>query len=316
MSATTLNYDLKLIMHELVKDDRWAVLTVLILHSNENNRCYPSMERIAELATNGNPNRASAAKQWLLKHGAIELVPFKKRYGKKEEGLPRRQHVYHLTGVINLDGKAYPYLYFGSHQQEQAEGKETILAKDGNEPEVMAHDNIASHNYATHNQSILNPLSSSISNSSSASAEGEPPPVTEKETQPSGQDSGDTTSLPPAAPPAKSPAQLENARRHDLATVMATYSFGVAEPTQQQITHWRGKKDSGVIGQLAADFPDLTPEELKAVFDEYERKKNPELPKLASKETIARHILTRRATPAKAKREVKVEIAGGEYGRL
>ena len=96
--STILNFDLKYSLHILSKNDRWNVLTVLIAHTNTRNRCWPSLTTIARLGTSGNRNHASNAKQWLLKHSAFRLVPFQKRFGEDEINLPRRQHIYELTG--------------------------------------------------------------------------------------------------------------------------------------------------------------------------------------------------------------------------
>lgn len=122
----TLNYDLKRSMAILTKGDRWNVLTVLMLHTNVRNRCYPSMDTIAEMATGNNRNRATKAKAWLLKHGAIKLVEYNKRIDD-EAKIPNRQHVYQLTGTwyacfdkdcdCGSNGAQYMYLYQGSQGQ-------------------------------------------------------------------------------------------------------------------------------------------------------------------------------------------------------
>jgi hypothetical protein len=98
-----LSYELKEVMPLLCQDDRWNVLTVLILFSNVRNRCWPSMDLIAKMGCNGNKARATRAKKWLVEHGAIELVKHSQRH-EDEKHLPPRQHVYQLTGVI----KVYP----------------------------------------------------------------------------------------------------------------------------------------------------------------------------------------------------------------
>lgn len=97
--STTLSYDIKRYMRLLTHDNRWNVLTVLILHANIRNRCFVGMDTIAEMATNGNKTKAARAKRWLQDHGAFELVPKDKRV-KEETRLPSRQHVYQLTGEL------------------------------------------------------------------------------------------------------------------------------------------------------------------------------------------------------------------------
>lgn len=120
--STTIDYDIKRAMRFLSKDCRWNVLTVLMLHANERNRCWPSMDTIQEMATGGSRRKATRAKQWLQKHGAFEIVPFDKRVGD-ETKLQPRQHIYQMTGVIKscndskcecgATGEIFHYLYLG-----------------------------------------------------------------------------------------------------------------------------------------------------------------------------------------------------------
>src|SRR5690606_9380519 len=99
--TTTLDYDLKHLMPLMVKDNRWNVLTVLILHTNIRNRCAVGMDTIAEMATGGNLTKATRAKKWLEQHKVFELVPYAKRVDT-ERDLPKRQHVYQLTGKFEM----------------------------------------------------------------------------------------------------------------------------------------------------------------------------------------------------------------------
>lgn len=121
MSAT-IDYEIKKAMKFLSKDCRWNVLTVLILHANVRNRCWPSMDTIQEMGTAGNRARATRAKKWLEKHGAFELVTFDKRVAEELKFQPR-QHVYQLTGLVKTcadkkcdcgaTGETFHYLYLG-----------------------------------------------------------------------------------------------------------------------------------------------------------------------------------------------------------
>lgn len=104
-----LNFQAKHHLLELIKEDRWTILTALLFDSNVDNRCWPSGDRIHRM-TGKSQTTITRAKQWLLKHKAIELVPYNERKGR-EKALPRRQHVYRLTGVLEIDGKQYPYFY-------------------------------------------------------------------------------------------------------------------------------------------------------------------------------------------------------------
>jgi len=98
MSAT-LSYDLKKGLSVLTKEHRWDVLTVLILHANIRNRCWVSTDTLTEMATNGNRNKALAAKKWLQAHKVFEIVSYNKRVDD-EKKLKPRQHVYQLLGKI------------------------------------------------------------------------------------------------------------------------------------------------------------------------------------------------------------------------
>ena len=117
MSAT-LAYGIKPIFYHLAEDQRWNVLSCLILHANIRNRCWPKVDTITAMATNGNRNIAIRAKKWLIEHKAIELVPHDKRVGE-EVKLHQSRHVYQLTGTIeiadeNSKAKTYPYLHFNN----------------------------------------------------------------------------------------------------------------------------------------------------------------------------------------------------------
>jgi hypothetical protein len=105
----TLNYALKRGCKELFSNSRWDLLTMLILHANVRGRCWPSTRALVE-GTGKSSATLTDAKEWLLEHGAIVLVPFEKRVAE-ELRLPGRQHIYQLTGRIEVDGNLIPYLY-------------------------------------------------------------------------------------------------------------------------------------------------------------------------------------------------------------
>lgn len=131
--TAVLSFDLKKGLHHLTVDDRWSVLTVFILHANARNRCYPTMETVAQMGANGNLKRATAAKRWLIEVGALILVPYNKRVGD-EQKLPRRQHVYQLTGKFIADGQSFNYLYLN--------------------PEIIDGENFTIENFNGDNRSI------------------------------------------------------------------------------------------------------------------------------------------------------------------
>lgn len=180
--TTTLDFALKE-NFEIVAGDRWNVLTVLIVHTNRRNRCWPSSKTIARLATNGNPNRAVEARKWLLSHGAMVLVPYEKRFGEDETGLPKRQFIYELTGKIytcdnpeccKKAGITITYLHLNPSSTKETKDSEVMAHDNFNAPEV-----IASHNYDSHNQS------NSISQGVESSPKGEDTtPKTERKERP------------------------------------------------------------------------------------------------------------------------------------
>jgi len=108
MSAT-LNWELRKHLKDLRDDGRLAVLTALILHSNIRMRCWVSVDLLVE-ETGWSRPLVSKAKAWLAEQGAFVLVPFRKRVDE-EVSLPRRQHVYQLTGMMVIDGKPIKYLF-------------------------------------------------------------------------------------------------------------------------------------------------------------------------------------------------------------
>jgi hypothetical protein len=136
--STILDFDLKRCFHILTQEDRWNVLGVYMLHANIRNRCWPSMDTVTRMATNGNRGHATRAKKWLIEHGAIEIVPGGKRVGDEEKKLPPRQHIYQLTGILKIDGQTYRYLYHSTQadvEPKRSDGqtfkRSTIESFDG-----------------------------------------------------------------------------------------------------------------------------------------------------------------------------------------
>lgn len=108
--TATLNFQIRDHMRELYPEHRLGVLTMLMLHADVRNRCWPSVDLLAH-EMKLSPTKVSKAKQWLIAQGAIELVPFDKRVGD-ERKLPSRQHVYQLTGKVKIGEQEVPYLYY------------------------------------------------------------------------------------------------------------------------------------------------------------------------------------------------------------
>ena len=131
--STTLDYRLKgafsLLANNPDNPCLLNVLTFLILHANSRGRCWVSTETIAQDATRGDPNKAVHAKRWLIEHDAIKLVPYEKRMGN-EEKLPKRQHVFQLTGFIRNENMIYPYLYLSDADMDEFKKAAEDIAGD------------------------------------------------------------------------------------------------------------------------------------------------------------------------------------------
>jgi hypothetical protein len=112
---------------------RLVVLFYLTLCANTRLRCWPSMDTIAR-DTGVSLAAATEAKDWLLKHDALVLVPFALRQGEEKE-YPKRQHIYQLTGYVKIDGKVHPYILM-SDELRQAVMKETNALKIVSESET------------------------------------------------------------------------------------------------------------------------------------------------------------------------------------
>lgn len=104
-----LNYELKAHFAVIYDQDRWGLLTLLMLHSNERDRCWPTMRGLAKMMGRSLPV-VTRAKQWLIEHEAIEIVPYDKRVDQ-EKALPQRQHVYQLSGYISINGVKVQYIF-------------------------------------------------------------------------------------------------------------------------------------------------------------------------------------------------------------
>lgn len=124
-----IDYKMRDTLHYLRDNGRLNVLIALILRANIRNRCWPSMSRLCA-DTGYSISVVNEAKKWLVKHKAIEVVPFKQRAGK-ECDLPPRQTVYQLTGTLVIDDKTYPYLYHNEPDVSESEISEAeILAAE------------------------------------------------------------------------------------------------------------------------------------------------------------------------------------------
>lgn len=112
----TLHWQLRQHLHEFKPAVRLSVLTALLLHANVRLRCYPGIDLLCK-ETGYETKAVVAAKQWLRRSGAFVLVPYSKRVDE-EIALPRRQHVYQLTGVIRVGETVVPYLFMTPEAQQ------------------------------------------------------------------------------------------------------------------------------------------------------------------------------------------------------
>lgn len=111
------HWDMKDFMFELTRDDknpkahrsaRLAVLMQLMFRANQRLRCWPSTKTLCK-STGFNQPAVVEARNWIIEHHAVVLVPYEKRDGD-ERKLPVRQSVYQLTGVLKLQARVVPYL--------------------------------------------------------------------------------------------------------------------------------------------------------------------------------------------------------------
>jgi hypothetical protein len=113
----TLDWQMRPMLHEFRESGRLNVLVALILHSNIRLRCWVGTELLIK-ETGYESKAVVAAKQWLIKRGALSLVSYKYRVDE-ERKLPSRQHVMQLTGVImDEKGEWHRYLHISPETEE------------------------------------------------------------------------------------------------------------------------------------------------------------------------------------------------------
>lgn len=106
----TLDWRMRDVLPQLGEKGRLTVLIDLLLRCDQLRwRCYPSVKKIAK-DTGMSTSVVDAALDWLVATKALVKVGYRNRIGK-EKALPNRQSVYQLTGMIEVNGECYPYLY-------------------------------------------------------------------------------------------------------------------------------------------------------------------------------------------------------------
>jgi hypothetical protein len=110
----TLHWDIKKFMKGMSASEKGSkmarlhVLVYLMACANQRCRCWPSIPRMAD-ETGISASTINEAKEWLIEHKALAIVPFEKREGK-ERAISHRQNVYQLTGVVEIEGKLWSYM--------------------------------------------------------------------------------------------------------------------------------------------------------------------------------------------------------------
>lgn len=253
--STALHFDLKKTMPVLNKDNRLNVLIFLVLSANTRNRCWPGMDLIAARATNKNLEMATRAKNWLIEHGAIELVPYEKRWDGEEKALPRRQHIYQLTGVLVLEGQITSYLHVGKTDVSPRETSPGEISAGGNQSistieDVSIEEVTTTVGVPSGTEDNL-PLSSSSNDSGWAK---DSPVPEERETAPNPQF---------VAPP---PSPSDKAVRAELWKLVCERSFYIPyENGETKVA----KGLAGRIGKIASGLMDMgiTPQMLEGFYD-------------------------------------------------
>lgn len=114
MGNTTLAWQLRGATNLLKEEYRLNVLIVYILHGNERNRAWPSIETLIN-ETGASRTVVISAKKWLMDCGALEYVELDKRIDKEAE-LHHRADVLQITGVLRIGDTEYPVLHFNEYQ--------------------------------------------------------------------------------------------------------------------------------------------------------------------------------------------------------
>lgn len=175
MANTTLHWQLREALDQLKTEYRLNVLISYILHGNERNRSWVSVDTIAK-ETGVGTTAVIAAKKWLIACGALEVVPMDKRVGKEAEQ-HHRIDVMQVTGVLNLDAMTYPVLYFNEYQNTSlytspAETTPSETSADETSPAVATPaDTEDIEVYTDHDQDSETPIWNNLQSSPTADLE-------------------------------------------------------------------------------------------------------------------------------------------------
>lgn len=163
MANTTLHWSLRQALPYLRDDGRLAVLVAYILHANQRNRAWPSVETlIAE--TGYGRNSVIEAKKWLVEVGALEAVPAERRTGDDELALHPRSDLFQITGLLRIEGEVIPFLHFNEEKNESING---LLSKPLNGNSLLS-KRLPTKRLPSKPEGISIPSYEDISSSSSA----------------------------------------------------------------------------------------------------------------------------------------------------
>lgn len=151
MANTSLHWQLRDVLDQLKPEYRLNVLVSYILHGNERNRSWVSVDTIAR-ETGVGTTAVIAAKKWLIACGALEVVPIDKRMGK-EADQHHRVDVMQVTGILRINYTEHPVLYYNEFQSTDLytpPGETT--AGDASAGETTAADTEGIEVYTDHDQ--------------------------------------------------------------------------------------------------------------------------------------------------------------------
>ncbi|HML22116.1 MAG TPA: DnaA N-terminal domain-containing protein [Aggregatilinea sp.] len=122
-------------------DARLPVLMTLALHANHRLRCWPTTRLLCQ-ETGFASAAVVEARNWLIAHKAILIVPNEKREGL-ETALPGRTFVYQLTGMIETSQGLRPYLTMSDETREQVTQELARLIINVSEIETLSDSDVS-----------------------------------------------------------------------------------------------------------------------------------------------------------------------------
>lgn len=228
----TLHWDVKKFMKGMSASEKGSkmarlhVLVYLMACANQRCRCWPSIPRMAD-ETGISASTINEAKEWLITHKALAIVPFDKREGK-ERAISHRQNVYQLTGVVEIEGKLWSYMLMNDEIKAAIEEELKDLNFDVNvNSERLESDRSnsakevstnSSQGSTNKNLSVANNATGGDSNLDTGSKES---PM---------QQTAQTNHKDPSPPLAPAPLPRKPRQRDPIFDAVAEHIFGVTDP--------------------------------------------------------------------------------------